>query len=232
MKKVMLLVVTVMLISAFLMASGPSLRVVKLTIINKSGNEIMIKLEGSDVGKQFYYLTIPAGDKDWPTVRTFTVLEDYYTRTTWYGEGTAVCVGMSSSGTLVMDRNNRLVFTPCYSTPKRTYQTDTWTPIQCIENPTGDADGECLDIDVWANYCANDPTACELVTKFTETTNAGEPSMEKVAYYKEALVWYSGNANYENVTDAKVVIQHCGGVIAWRSYTREVPDLCMWRYGY
>jgi len=49
MKKVMLLVVTVMLISAFLMASGPSLRIVRLTVINKSGNEVMIKLEGSDL---------------------------------------------------------------------------------------------------------------------------------------------------------------------------------------
>jgi hypothetical protein len=122
MKKVMLLVLTVMLVSAFLMASGPSLRVVTLTVINKSGNEVMIKLEGSDVGKQFYYLTIPVGDKDWPTVRTYTVLEDYYKRTTWYGEGYAACVGVSSSGTLVMDRNNRLVFTPCYSTPMRTIE--------------------------------------------------------------------------------------------------------------
>ena len=121
MKKVMLLVLTVMLISAFLMASGPSLRVVRLTVINKSGNEVMIKLEGSDVGKQFYYLTIPAGSKDWPAVEVFTVLEDVYKRTTWYGEGdVAECVGISSTGWLVMDRNNRLTFTPCYSVPMRT----------------------------------------------------------------------------------------------------------------
>jgi len=120
MKKVMLLVVTVMLISAFLMASGPSLRIVKLTVINKSGNEVMIKLEGSDVGKQFYYLTVAAGSKDWPTVEVFTVLEDVYKRTTWYGEGNnPTCVGLSSTGWLVMDRNNRLVFTTCYSVPKR-----------------------------------------------------------------------------------------------------------------
>jgi len=120
MKKVMLLVLTVMLVSAFLMASGPSLRVVKLTVINKSGNEVMIKLEGSDVGKQFYYLTVPAGNKDWPHVEVFTVLEDVYKRTTWYGEGDVPqCVGLSSTGWLVMDRNNRLVFTPCNYVPQR-----------------------------------------------------------------------------------------------------------------
>jgi hypothetical protein len=122
MKKVMLLVLTVMLVSAFLMASGPSIRMVRLTIINKSGNEVMIKLEGSDLGKQFYYLTIAAGTKSFPEVATFTVLEDIYSRTTWYGEGdNPQCVGTSSSGLLIMDKNVRLTFTPCYVEPKRTW---------------------------------------------------------------------------------------------------------------
>jgi hypothetical protein len=120
MKKVMLLVLTVMLISAFLMASGPSLRIVRLTIINKSGNDVMMKLEGSDIGKQFYYLTVPAGTKTFPNVSSFTVLEDIYSRTTWYGEGKyAQCVGTSSSGQLVMASNVRLTFTDCYTVPRR-----------------------------------------------------------------------------------------------------------------
>ena len=101
MKKVMLLVLIVMLASAFLMASGPALRIVKLTVINKSGNEVMIKLEGSDVGKQFYYLTIPQGSKAWPHVEVFTVLEDVYKRTTWYGEGNPLCTGLSNTGYLL-----------------------------------------------------------------------------------------------------------------------------------
>jgi hypothetical protein len=127
MKKVMLLVLTVMLISAFLMASGPSLRIVRLTIINKSGNEVMMKLEGSDLGKQFYYLTAAAGTKTFPTVSSFTVLEDVYSRTTWYGEGKyAQCVGVSSSGQLVMDKNVRLTFTDCYTVPRRWSQDEKW----------------------------------------------------------------------------------------------------------
>ena len=133
MKKVMLLVVTVMLISAFLMASGPSLRIVRLTVINKSGNEVMIKLEGSDMGKQFYYLTIPAGSKDWPHVEVFTVLEDVYDRTTWYGEGAvAACVGASSSGKLIMDRNNRLTFTDCYTVSKRIIEAGGMEPNKMV----------------------------------------------------------------------------------------------------
>ena len=160
MKKVMLLVLTVMLVSAFLMASGPTLRVVTLTVINKSGNEVMIKLEGSDVGKQFYYLTIPAGNKDWPHTEVFTVLEDVYKRTTWYGEGdVAQCVGLSSSGWLVMDRNNRLVFTPCNYTPMRTLSDWEWV------------DGKWTEV-------------------FWQETNAGEPSMEKVVYIKYMTVDY------------------------------------------
>ena len=114
MKKVILVVLAVMLATVFLTAAAPPLKLLRLTIINKSGNEVYLKLEGSDIGGQFYYLTIPAGTKEWPHVVTFTVLSDIYDRTTWYGPGDfAECEGVSSSGQLVMDRNNRLTFTTC-----------------------------------------------------------------------------------------------------------------------
>jgi len=121
MKKTILLVVAVVMIASLILASGPALRVVRLTVINKSGNDVFLKLEGSDIGKQFYYLTIPAGTKTFPTVRVFTVVEDVYTRTTTYGEGKYdACVGVSSSGQLVMASNVRLNFVPCaYGTPMR-----------------------------------------------------------------------------------------------------------------
>jgi len=121
MKKTILLVVAVVMIASLILASGPMLRVVRLTVINKSGNDVFLKLEGSDIGKQFYYLTIPAGTKTFPTVRVFTVVEDVYTRTTTYGEGKYdACVGVSSSGQLVMASNVRLNFVPCaYGTPYR-----------------------------------------------------------------------------------------------------------------
>jgi hypothetical protein len=134
MKKVLLLVLTVMLVSAFLMASGPSQRIVRLTIINKSGNEVMMKLEGSDLGKQFYYLTIPAGTKTNPKVSSFTILEDVYTRTTWYGMGKYTqCIGISNYGQLVMSSNVRLTFTDCYAYPFRTEKF--FTPFGNIKIP-------------------------------------------------------------------------------------------------
>ena len=129
MKKTILLVVAVVMIASLLLASGPALRVVRLTVINKSGNDVFLKLEGSDIGKQFYYLTIPAGTKTMPVVRVFTVVEDVYTRTTTYGEGKYdACVGVSSSGQLVMASNVRLNFVTCaYGTPMRRVE-GWWSP--------------------------------------------------------------------------------------------------------
>ena len=204
MKKVILLVLTVMLVSAFLMASGPSLRMVRLEVINKSGNEVMIKLEGSDVGKQFYYLTIPAGSKDWPTVEVFTVLEDVYKRTTWYGEGdNPTCVGLSSTGWLVMDRNNRLVFTTCYSVPKRAIRT--WD----------------LQADGTYNWGIH------------QVTNAGEPSMEKVVYIKYSRLGYGNNLNAYDMSGDDTAARRCGHLwIGWDTTSTKIPNLCQWRYIY
>jgi len=152
MKKVMLLVLTVMLVSTFLIASGPALRIVKLTVINKSGNDVMIKLEGSDVGKQFYYLTVPAGSKDWPHVEVFTVLEDVYKRTTWYGEGNPLCVGLSNTGWLVMDRNNRLVFTTCYNVAKRTIESYDATTNKMVYTQVVNAGEPSMEKVVYIKY--------------------------------------------------------------------------------
>jgi hypothetical protein len=235
MKKVMLLVLTVMLISAFLMASGPRLKIVKLTIINKSGNEVMMKLEGSDVGKQFYYLTIPAGDKEWPTVKVFTVLEDVYTRTTWYGEGeNAICTGLSSSGVLVMDRQNRLTFTTCYAPPLRIIQAGADTPIVCIEgnefyNPDKCKDWENLP-DPWT--CKVNPTRCEFVSSLQPRKNNGEPSQEKVVYFEYVNLSYGVGKDF-NWYDEDLGELRSGQLwVGWDEDEVEIPDLVQWRYGY
>ena len=121
MKKVILFGIVAIMIASLLLASGPPLRIVRLTVINKSGNDVFLKLEGSDLGNQFYYLTIPGGTKSMPVVRAFTIIEDIYTRTTTYGEGKYdQCVGVSSSGQLVAHKNIRLTFVPCaYNPPTR-----------------------------------------------------------------------------------------------------------------
>ncbi len=106
MKKVSLLVLLAILASTLLMAAIPT-TIVRLTIINKSGYDVYMKLEGSGVTQAFYYLTVPSGTRDEPVVKVFTIMSDVYQRTTWQ------CNGAKSSGTLVVSGNIRLDFTPC-----------------------------------------------------------------------------------------------------------------------
>ena len=106
MKKVSLLILLVIVLSTVLMAAVPT-KMTRLTIINKSGYDVYLKLEGSSVTEAFYYLTIPAGDQDEPSVKVFTVMADLYDRTTWQ------CDGVQSSGKLAVTGNIRLTFTPC-----------------------------------------------------------------------------------------------------------------------
>ena len=114
MKKLALLLIFALLVTTFLTAAGPPLRLVRLVVINKSGNTVYIKLTGSSVGGQFYYLTIDKGTKTAPSLGWFTVVSDVYTRETTYGAGdNAACEGVTSRGQLIMDSNVRLTFTKC-----------------------------------------------------------------------------------------------------------------------
>jgi hypothetical protein len=114
MKKVALFVLLV-IVATTLMAAIPS-KVVRLTIINKSdpvnGTKgdfgVYMKLTGSTVTNAYYYLTVPAGSRDDPSIKVFTIIADVYDRQTW------ACNGVKSSGNLVASGNIRLTFTPCY----------------------------------------------------------------------------------------------------------------------
>jgi len=166
MKKVILLVLTVMLVSVFLTAADHPPSLLRLTVINKSGNEIYMKLQ-SETGNEgnFYYLTIPAGTKESPTVEVFTVVEDIYYRTTWYGPGDNVlCQGMNDAGRLTMDRNNRLVFLPCTAIPMRKVS------MFDFDFDWGDFDMGDFDFDFGMG------------DMIIPAVNIGEPSMEKVIH--------------------------------------------------
>jgi hypothetical protein len=115
MKKVSLLILLVIVLSTVLMAAVPT-KTVRLTIINKSDFDVYMKLEGSAVTEAFYYLTIPAGSTDEPTVKVFTVMSDLYSRETW------ACDGVRSAGSLAVTGNIRLVFTPCNKFLNLTYR--------------------------------------------------------------------------------------------------------------
>ena len=111
MKKVSLILLLVMLASVALMAAGP-LKLSRVTFINKSGHTIYIKLEGKTTD-QFYYLTIPKGTKEFPEDVDFTLVQDIYNRTTWYGPGDWGCEGFYNKGELWVIKHSKYVFTPC-----------------------------------------------------------------------------------------------------------------------
>ena len=148
MKKVSLLLLVVVL-AATLLAAIPT-RVVRLTIINKSENDVYIKLEGSPVTENYYYLTIPSGTRDEPVIKVFTIMEDVYSRTTWQ------CNGLRSTGTLIVDGNLRLTFTPCGEFACG------WSALR-----------------VWVDRCSGN-----LVVASVTKRPAGEPRMEKVTYFR------------------------------------------------
>ena len=237
MKKTILLVVAVVMIASLLLASGPALRVVRLTVINKSGNDVFLKLEGSDIGKQFYYLTIPAGTKTFPTVRVFTVVEDVYTRTTTYGEGKYdACVGVSSSGQLVMASNVRLNFVPCaYGTPTRRVE-------YCQAQKTGYGWQEGDIVPAWK--CENWPGSYNYIT--VQEPNFGEPTMEKVMYQEWLTLRYASKGwwdeewkTYDSWDDLRLNVywkRGCGfnTFLYWYVGAKRFParGLCRWRYLY
>jgi hypothetical protein len=104
MKKLSLLLVLAVFLSTVLLAAIPT-KMVRLTIINKSGADVMMQLTGSEITRAFYYLTVPAGTREAPTIKVFTIMSDVYDRTTWNN-------GLSNSGKLIADGNIRLTFIP------------------------------------------------------------------------------------------------------------------------
>jgi len=200
MKKVSLLVLLAIVASTLLMAAIPT-TIVRLTVINKSGYDVYIKLTGSAVTEAFYYLTIPAGDRDVPSVKIFTIMQDLYTRETWQ------CNGARSAGTLIVDGNIRLTFTPC---------------------------GEfACSISVKNTYLWGcDPTTANLYDVFTTKRKAGEPRMEKVTYfsYLQAFGYnylgWSGAYLYTGFVDFGC------GTWFYRVRSYRLPFGCNWRYQY
>jgi hypothetical protein len=92
-------------------AEGPN---AKLTIVNKSGYDVYMKLESCGANGAFYYLTIPAGTPDDPTIKVFTVFTGAYKSTTYQ------CNGVENTNLLVISGAVRLNFVSCGSIPAAT----------------------------------------------------------------------------------------------------------------
>jgi hypothetical protein len=100
-----------------------STRLVRLTIVNKSGLAIEIELTGSleECDEDYhYYLRVPEGDRLWPEEKVFTILPDKYTMSVYYVELWDPVYGYdcsSQSGTINATRNVRVVVSECTYTP-------------------------------------------------------------------------------------------------------------------
>ena len=107
------------------LTSANPVGLVRLTVVNKSSNPLGIRLdEINPYDKQqavFYYLSVPKGDSDQPTEKTFTVVRERYKMQVYYIEIYDPVYGWScnspSSGTLEANHNTRLVFLKCGRTP-------------------------------------------------------------------------------------------------------------------
>lgn len=189
--KLVLLLIAVILVSLLLSASDFPTRLVRLTVINKSGNEIFMRLQSIDPERhRFYYLTIPAGTKTEPNVKQFTIAEDLYYRTTYYGPGKYMqCFGAVNAGELIMDGNIRLNFQPCFSIPTRRidnimdFANFDWQSIDWEDMGLEDTDWESID---WENM---DWSSMQDMFSNNRDVNIGEPKQEKVIYWDWQKEW-------------------------------------------
>ena len=185
MKKLNLLIIAALLATMLLMAATPT-KLVRLTVNNDSGDTVYIKLEG-DLTESFYYLTIPDGETE-----AFTVYSDVYKRTTW------ACDGVKTSGRLIMTGNVRLRFTECNTIPTKlaikadgyTWLADApdagdpgwfgWAPLD-----DGNCDNNCTYYKLEAVVTCEGCVAYRMVYgDVYRTVSQGEPTMEKVSYFK------------------------------------------------
>jgi len=158
MKKLNVLLIISMLAAALLAANPPG-KLVRLEVINGSGDTVYMRLTGRNTGA-FYYLTIPAG-----VAKSFTVLVDSYRRTTW------ACGGIVSSGSLNMTGNVKLKFVLCGSFP--------------VRHVGWDIDGDGIKDVLPSEYCwAMYGIVCGDVMP-----NFGEPTQEKVVFWRGYTNW-------------------------------------------
>src|SRR5574340_291515 len=103
-KLVLFLALLAMIFGAGATAGQPKL--IRLTIINDSGDTVHMKLEAT-VGDAFYYFTVDPGD-----MMVYTIETDLYKRNTW-------ACGNVNSGRLAATSNIRLKFTVCGQIPTK-----------------------------------------------------------------------------------------------------------------
>jgi len=119
MKKLAWLVLLVLLLNS---ADEP-IKLIQLTLINKSKMPIGVRLVGQSDYDFFYYLQVPKGDRDDPQEKTFTIASDYYYMQVYYIETYDPVYGFDCKPALPNElwalNNIRVVFLPCDYTSTR-----------------------------------------------------------------------------------------------------------------
>jgi hypothetical protein len=110
-----LVILALSLISADKLPNGLK----RLTVVNKSGRELEISLNGKTFN-QFYYLNVPEGSRDVPVERYYTVVPDTYSASVYYYELWDPVYGNqcgTKGDTLDLRRNVKITIFECDTTP-------------------------------------------------------------------------------------------------------------------
>jgi hypothetical protein len=86
-----------------------------LTIVNKSGMEIAVRLKGVEE-EELYYLPVPEGSRTEPTSRNFSIVEDTYSAQVMYIEYWDPVYGFQCSSAATQftaNRNVRMIVVEC-----------------------------------------------------------------------------------------------------------------------
>lgn len=167
-----------LLLALTLIASASGAKLVRLDIINDTGDTVYMKLEGTE-SDAFHYLTILDGEN-----KSFTIETDLYKRTTW-------ACGYETTGRLAATSNIRLKFTVCDQVPTKRVTKATHEFLCKYNSDTG----------------------------IYQCPNYGEPTMEKVVYFKSAY-------------GLPVLSGGCAGAVIVVNYSSPAKGLCYFRYRY
>jgi len=118
----------VLILFSLLLVSAKPLVLRRLTVVNKSGLPLGIRLdairpESDQENDLFYYLTVPQGDRESPAVKEFTIAADEYSIQVYYIETYDPVYHWScvspAIGIFTMSHGTRLTFLECQHVPLR-----------------------------------------------------------------------------------------------------------------
>jgi hypothetical protein len=118
------------LLTLLLLGAKKPIDLVEITIINKAGRDIAVSLKGKDWvcynqcdtrKGEIYYLTVPSGSHDTPSVKSFEIEKNTYTMQLYYIQTWDPVYGLKcpipSPNALAANRNLRVTVLPCDEAP-------------------------------------------------------------------------------------------------------------------